>query len=547
MRRNEPPGQGEAPALAAASPARTSWSRRDVLGASASLALAMSLKPSSVPAQSTPTRRSGPSDRANIILFMPDELRADALGCYGNTLIHTPHFDHLARTGTRFANCHIQFPVCGASRCSMATGWPTSVRGHRSLYYFLKPYEPNLFRYLRQAGYDVYMYGKNDVLAPETLAGSLTEWKNPRSPASEFSAIDKPQHPTTMLLPAHGDRRTTGDYAAIQLAIEVLERREIDRPFCILLSLFEPHPPYTTSPDFYDLYRPSDLAALAPSGLPGRPRFHAALREIMGLGTVGDAQFRKVRAVYYGKVSYADWLLGELLQALERTGHDRDTAVLACSDHGDYAGDYGLVEKWPSGLEDCLTHIPLIARIPGGAAAHVSQELIELFDIMPTCLELAGTRATHTHFARSLLPQLRGHGGDPERAAFTEGGYNTYEPQAFEPVIEGLYGPKTRLQNEHPETITRSACVRTARHKYIARPNDQSELYDCSQDPLQRNNLFGQSSVRELQSALQARLMNWYIDTSGIAPPERDPRGARVLDRPASLEHVESLSSLLDH
>ena len=72
------------------------------------------------------------------------------------------------------------------------------------------------------------------------------------------------------------------------------------------------------------------------------------------------------------------------------------------SDHGDYAGDYGLIEKWPSGLEDCLTHVPLMARIPGGAAGHVVEEMVELFDLMPTLLDLAGARASHTHFARGL-------------------------------------------------------------------------------------------------------------------------------------------------
>jgi arylsulfatase A-like enzyme len=510
-----------------------------VLGVSASWALAMSLKKSGA---STAGAR-----RPNIILFMPDELRADALGCYGNALIKTPHFDRLAQSGTRFENCHVQFPVCAASRCSMVTGWPTSVRGHRSLYYFLKPDEPNMFRYLRQAGYDVFMFGKNDVLAPETLAGSLTQWRNPRSPAAEFAAIDKPQFPTTMLLPASGERRGTGDYAAVRLAVEVLERRESERPFCIFLALFEPHPPYTVPADFYDLYDPSDIRSLTPPGLPRRPLFHTALRELSGLNQVPEAQFRKLRAVYYGQVSYSDWLLGELMEAMSRTGHDRDTALLLCSDHGDYTGDYGLVEKWPAGLEDCLTHVPLIARIPGGRPGTVSRELIELFDIMPTCLDLAGTKATHTHFARSLIPQLHGSAGDPRRAAFTEGGYNTYEPQAFEPIIEGLYGPKTRLQNERPETVTRCAAVRTDRYKYIARPNDQSELYDCAQDPMLRNNLFGDSSMRDIQEALQARLTNWYIDTSGVPALERDPRGAAVLDRAPELGHVATPSSLLDH
>jgi arylsulfatase A-like enzyme len=525
----------------------TKWNRRELLGMSAAWALLSLRYP--LPARAAPPAIApqGSRPRSNLILFMPDELRADALGCYGNPLSRTPHFDELARTGTRFASCHVQFPVCVASRCSLLTGWPTSVRGHRSLYDFLKPDEPNMFRYLRQAGYDVFLFGKNDALAPETLRDSVTDWRNPNDQAGQFAAISKPQHPNTMLLPPAGERRGTADYAAIQLALRVLERRETDRPFCIFLALFEPHPPYTIPAEFYDLYRAQDVPALAPPGLARRPRFHEALREYAGLDQVSAAEFRKVRAVYLGQVAYVDWLLGELLEALQRTQHDRDTALLLCSDHGDYAGDYGLVEKWPSGLEDCLTHVPLIARVPGGVAGQVSAELVELYDVMATSLDLAGTRATHTNFARTLLPQLHGASGEPQRAAFTEGGYNTYEPQAFEPIIPGLYAPKTRLQNERPDTITRCAAVRTERYKYIARPNDQSELYDCRQDPRLENNLFGDSSVRDVQAALERRLVNWYINTSGVPPQQRDPRGAPVLDRPAALGHVAPPDSLLDH
>ena len=290
------------------------------------------------------------------------------MGCYGNAVVKTPHFDHLAQSGYPVSeNCHVQFPVCGASRCSMVTGWPTSVRGHRSLYYFLQPDEPNMFRYLRQAGYDVYMFGKNDVLAPrdhrrqpDAMAKPETACRricgNRQASASDDNAAATPG--------ATGAARSTMQPSS--LPVEVLERREQDRPFCILLSLFEPHPPYTISADFYDLYRPSDVPALAPPGLPRRPRFHEAMREISGLTRVSDSEFRKLRSVYYGQVSYSDWLLGELLEAMDRTSRARDTALLVCSDHGDYAGDFGLVEKWPSGLEDCLTRVPLMARIPGG-------------------------------------------------------------------------------------------------------------------------------------------------------------------------------------
>ena len=111
-----------------------------MLGASASLALGLSLESPGAAADAAATREEAPqqrrsgASRPNIILFVPDEMRADALACYGNPVTRTPHFDTLAQTGTRFASCHVQFPVCGASRCSLMTGWPTSVRGHRSLY-----------------------------------------------------------------------------------------------------------------------------------------------------------------------------------------------------------------------------------------------------------------------------------------------------------------------------------------------------------------------------------------------------------------------------
>ena len=499
--------------------------RRDVLVLAGAGAMGASLPQISAADAAAPAP-SAMTGRPNIVLYVPDEMRADALSCYGNPVTKTPNFDRLASQGTRFENCHVQFPVCGASRCSFLTGWPASVRGHRSLYYFLRPDEPNLFRYLKDAGYDVFWLGKNDAFAADTFHSSVTVWKSGALAPTGATAEPVSLTPgiTSMLLPPDGDRRSTGDYALVQEAISILGRRESDRPVCLFLALFNPHPPYSAPADFHHMYDARALPPLIPPGGARRPDFHRAIREAYGLERLTDESLRKVRAVYYGQVSYSDWVLGELMEGMERAGREKDTALIAFSDHGDYAGDYGLVEKWPSGLEDCLTHVPMIVRVPGGAPAVVAPEMIEVFDILQTCLELAGARARHTHFSRSMLPQARAEGGDPRRAAFTEAGYNTYEPQAFEPLIAGLYEPKTRLQNEHPETITRAASVRTRTHKLIIRPNGQSELYDCARDPAMRENLFGDSTVASVQAALQTRLLNWYINTSGIAPMDKDGR-----------------------
>ncbi|HEY5214500.1 MAG TPA: sulfatase-like hydrolase/transferase [Acidobacteriaceae bacterium] len=66
-----------------------------------------------------PSRSTGPQ---NLVLFMPDELRADAIACYGNPFTKTPNFDKAARQGTRIEQCRASYPICGASRCSLLTG-----------------------------------------------------------------------------------------------------------------------------------------------------------------------------------------------------------------------------------------------------------------------------------------------------------------------------------------------------------------------------------------------------------------------------------------
>ncbi len=470
----------------------------------------------------------------NLILFMPDEMRADALACYGNPVTQTPNFDRLAQQGARFANCHVQYPVCGASRCSLLTGWPTSVRGHRSLFYFLRPYEPNLFRYLRQAGYDVFWYGKNDALAAESFCDSVTMWNYPESSPSAGARtmarmFESPiTGPDTFLAHEDLDRRETHEFGLIQAAIHILERKEKDRPFCIFLPLSSPHPPYASPRGFSEMYNPADIHSLIPPNIPRKPSYIAAIRKAYGLDTLSEDTFRQVRAAYYGMVSYSEWLMGELLEAVDRTNHDRDTAVFLLSDHGDYAGDYGLVEKWPSGLEDVLTHVPLIARIPGGSPGVSSTNLVELFDVMATCLALARTEARHTHFARSLLPQVHGGLGDPNRAAFCEGGYNEYEPQCFEhnELRAGqLYYPKEHLETSDPQTVSRAAMIRTHDYKLVTRPQGQSELYSYKEDPQEIHNRYGDRDCEEIQAKLQEQLLHWYVNTTGIAPFDKDQRG----------------------
>lgn len=474
----------------------------------------------------------------NFVFFMPDELRAESVGCYGHPLAPTPNLDALAAQGTRFDQCHVQHPVCTPSRCSMMTGWYPHVRGHRTLWHMLRPDEPNLLRYLKQAGYAVHWYGKNDLLAAESFAASVdvAQRRGRGMFGSNPFPEDDPHYYSFLFEPYAGPLEEHGDYANVQAGIEFLRSRP-KGPFILYLPLTFPHCPYSAPQPWHDMVNPDDLPPLRPANLPDRPDFHALIRRYRRLDQLDsaahDALLRKIQAVYLGMVGFIDHLLGQLLETLEETSLAETTSISFFSDHGDYAGDYGLVEKWPSGLEEIITRVPLVVRTPGGASGHVVNEPVELFDVMATTLEQAGIQAQHTHFAASYTAQLQGAAGDPNRAVFCEGGYARHEPHCFEgKVTRGeaartathIYYPKGKQQQDFPDSVGRAVAMRTATHRLVYRSTGQNELYDLQVDPQELINCYADPTCCTVRQQLETRLLNWLVQTSDVTPFDADAR-----------------------
>ena len=474
----------------------------------------------------------------NIIYFNPDEMRANVLACYGHPLIKTPNFDRLAAEGTLFEQCHVQHTVCSPSRASFTTGWYPHTRGHRTLWHLLQPDEPNTFRYLKENGYDTHWIGKNDCLSPGAVSAAISQNHRNAVPA-EYAGDTKrlaeqgePGYRSFLYSSITGDEGA--DYYKVEEAIRLLEERKPDDPpFMIFLALSQPHCPYTVPEPWYSMYNPADLPPLISREYELKPIFYRLIREYRELDRMSDDHLRRIMAVYLGMVSYVDHLLGRLLDALERTGLNNETAVFAFSDHGDWAGDYGLVEKWPSGLDDCLTHIPMIVRMPGGKPGHRVTEPVECFDIMPTTLELAGIEPNHSHWARSMIPQLRGAPGDPRRTVYAEGGYDQFEPQCFEGNEQDTllanpdsnYYSKALQQQERPESVCRAVMARTSRYKLVRRTADINELYDLETDPHELHNVYDDPAYREVRDRMESEMLDWYIRTADSVPLHRDPRG----------------------
>jgi arylsulfatase A-like enzyme len=473
-------------------------------------------------------------DRPNLVLFMPDQLRADCLGCFGNPVARTPNIDALAARGTRFANAYANHPVCGPSRVSLMTGWYPHVRGHRTLTHLLRPREPNLLRLLKQAGYTVAWAGARG----DTFAPGVTE------ESTHFCGFtvrptwlgQKPRYPEgSRLFDAYynGKRDAPGvcldfDEAAIQTALAFLGERPRE-PFVLLIALVFPHLPFEVEEPWYSSHRPSEMPARVPAEQTrGKPQFHAALRERHGTDRLSEEDWAEIARTYYGMIARVDHQLGRIMHGVERIGAAEHTAWFFFTDHGEYLGDYGLVEKWPSGLERCLLWNPLIAAVPGAPEGQVAGSFVEMVDLLPTLLELAGTEARHTHFGRSFVPLLHDPRAMLRDAAFSEGGFHVADVALFEPPVEGFYRSKTSLQRERPELVGKAISLRTERHTYVYRLFEPDELYDRAADPQETRNLLAAPGHQEVGRACRDRILDWLAATSDVIPWEPDPRFPKI-------------------
>ena len=104
----------------------------------------------------------------NIVYLFCDELRQDALGCYGNPGMHTPNIDEISKNGTLFENCFCNSPICVPSRASLLTGlYPedTAVYGNEAAFPAFRMEKDFLTipQVLEREGYRTASFGKTHL------------------------------------------------------------------------------------------------------------------------------------------------------------------------------------------------------------------------------------------------------------------------------------------------------------------------------------------------------------------------------------------------
>jgi arylsulfatase A-like enzyme len=502
----------------------------------------------------TPDRTKLP----HLLIFNPDQWRADVMGHLGNAAAVTPNLDRFVEQDAvsfRYAFC--QNTVCTPSRCSFMTGWYPHVRGHRTMYHMLhvEDGETNLLKVLKDNGYFVWWGGKNDLVPGQDGCGehcdvkfSPTEedWQRwgltPRegNHGGDLAWRGEPEGDNYYSFYKgrldKGDEKVyaDGDWAMVLGALDLINTYDGDQPLCIFLPLTYPHPPYCVDEPFYSAIDRHALPPRAPTPeWAGKPSILKGIAENQGLGGWTEDRWNELRAVYYGMCARLDHQFGLLMDALQTRDLYDDTAVFLFSDHGDFTGDYGLVEKTQNTFEDCLSRVPFIVKPPADTPVkpRVSDALVELVDFPATVYALTGIDPGYDHFGRSLLPLIAGQTDQHRDAAFCEGGRRFGEPQAMElqstsaADTTNLYGPRLKLQiTDDGPYHTKAAMCRTHSFKYVRRHYELDELYDLQADPQEMHNLVNDPAHAATLARLKERMLKWYMETCDVVPRQTDQR-----------------------
>ncbi|MGV3534004.1 MAG: sulfatase [Chthoniobacteraceae bacterium] len=427
------------------------------------------------------------AERPNILIILPDQMRASAMGISGNPDVQTPNIDALAARGMHFRRTYANVPVCCPARATLLTGKYAHVNGMVANDLRLREEHVTIAEILRDAGYRTGFVGKWHLdggprnpgfVPPGPRRQGFDFWAAYQCHHLHFSPIYFRDTPEEILVPKYEPE------ASCDFAVEFLKTQPKDQPFFLTVQMGPPHDPYGAPMEYMKRYDPEKLTMPA-NWQPGSekspvpnipPRLRRPGMPAQPYVPVGG---KEEIAAYYAAITAIDDQVGRLLKVLKETGADQNTIILFTSDHGDMLGSHGMRRKRKPHAESA--QVPGIirwpARVPAGKAVDT---LFSHVDMAPTLLALAGFE----------VPKAM-QGADLSRVALGE---TTVGPEA---VLLQMFVPFA------PDGVTEGwRGIVTATHTYAQYENRPWVLFDNIKDPAQMENI----SIAPEHSALQGEL-----------------------------------------
>ena len=307
----------------------------------------------------------------NVVFILPDEWRAQALGCMGNPDVQTPHLDTLASEGTLFRHTLANTPLCCPARANLLTGTYTNRNGMVANDLRLRENITTIGDLYTQAGYRTGYIGKWHLDGGPRLPGFIPP--GPRRHGFQYWAANECNHNYFYGWYFRDEnvpiisQQYEPDYwtdRAIEFLHESQSRKLQHKPFFLMLALGAPHDPYLAPEKYMNMYDPEKLT----------------MEPNWAEGTRGGA--RKEIAGYYASITAIDDQVGRLLTALRQLNLEDNTIILFSSDHGNMLGSQGRMLKmlpWEESIR-----VPGIMRLPGTIPARrISDALFSHVDFAP--------------------------------------------------------------------------------------------------------------------------------------------------------------------
>jgi arylsulfatase A-like enzyme len=451
---------------------------------------------------------------------MTDQHNAACMGHEGRS-VRTPNLDAIAQRGVRFSQAFCNNPICSPSRISFITGQYPHTHGHvgNDVFDYPEGNPDTLSALARRNGYQTAIIGKAHMIQRwdeegfehirycdlcdadrnDPLKHHYFKYLHDNGLAEKYDLGSlPPDHP------GKGDHLFISDIPhehSLEVwtgneTLEFLRNRDTRRPFFAQMTFQRPHAPLSPSPERADMYSPDDidipgsardLFERAFATKPGFQQQHIATRRGYPYVPVDEDELRRQLCHYYALVTIIDEEIGRVIAYLREQGELDNTVIVYVADHGDFAGEHGLMQK-NFGIYESIHRIPFLLWYPGCPDGREVTELAESVDLYPTLCQLMGIEVPDCVEGESLIPVIE-DGAPGKDAVICE--WSRVRPY---PMLHA---------------------IRTRDYRLVYYGSDQEgELYDRRTDPQELTNLYDNPQYLETQLALLGRMFDHVMDYS---------------------------------
>ncbi len=446
----------------------------------------------------------GQKTKPNLIIIHTDEHNFRTLGCYRDILsedqafvwgqgveVLTPNIDRIANEGALCNNYYASSPVCTPSRASLVSGkYPIATDAYRNNI----PMNDKVVTFaqvLSKEGYSTSYLGKWHLdgdakpgFTPERKFGfddnrymfNRGHWKaldDIDGKPALYGKYDPETQRQYVNLKEIGKENFTTDYLVTK-TLEILERDK-NGPFCLMLSIPDPHTPNTVRPPYDTMYE--DLHFEKPKTLKTSIEEMPNWAGLSDDRLVYDLEQDKMQR-YFGMVKCIDDNVGRILDFLDKNQLTENTIVVFTSDHGDLMGEHHKHNK--GNPYEASAKIPFVLRYPKKIkAGKIIRRAYTTTDFTPTILGLMGST------------QIKDvHGID------ASGDFESHQKEVVDDRITYMTGSSQNW----------IAAV-SNRYKLVLSVADHPWLIDLKVDPDEEINFYKHPEYKKIAEEFQAELL----------------------------------------